>query len=110
MRQSHTAVITRNEVLHGSFALEPYEAAWAGEAIYFMRALEVHGNPAGSTAAVQISPDGMNWVSEGTRLSLPPRPGMTFCRVTHFGGWLRLTGTLPEDVRLKVIIYLTLKS
>jgi hypothetical protein len=40
MRQSFTAVVERNVTWQGEFAVEPYEAAWATEAIYFVRVLD----------------------------------------------------------------------
>ncbi len=110
MRQSYTAVIERNEVWQGNFSTEPYEVAWASEAIFFVRALEVEGAEAAMPAQVQISPDGMHWCNEGTSLLVPTEPEVTFCRVCHFGGWLRLVGQLPEAARLKVIVYLALKE
>jgi len=41
MRQSHTAVIERNVEWTASFTTEPYETAWATEAIFFVRILHV---------------------------------------------------------------------
>jgi hypothetical protein len=110
MRQSYTAVIERNETWKGDFATEPYEVAWAGEAIFFVRALQVTGQQAVSPASVQISPDGIHWCNEGTLISLPREPGLTYCRVSHFGGWLRVAGRLPEGLEMKVIVYLSLKE
>lgn len=110
MRQSYTAVIERNEVWQGDFTTEPYEVAWAQEAIFFVRALEAEGTVAAMPARVQISPDGIHWCDEGEILLLPTEPGITFCRVRHFGGWLRLAGQLPAVARLKVIVYLALKE
>ncbi|GIV79200.1 hypothetical protein FKZ61_005650 [Litorilinea aerophila] len=111
MRQSHTAVVARNEEWQGEFALEPYEAAWATEALYFVRALAASGPLADATARVQISPDGIHWCDEGTQLPLPSQEEeLTFCRVRHFGGWLRAVGTLPDGARLKVMVYLVLKE
>jgi hypothetical protein len=66
--------------------------------------------PSGIHARVQISPDGMNWCDEGTPLPLPSAPGVTFCRLRHFGGWLRVVGELPSDAELQVIVYLVLKE
>ncbi len=110
-RQSYTAVIERNTVWSGSFATEPYEAAWAGEAVFFVRALEADGVPAGASARVQISPDGMHWCDEGTRLLLPAvSEAITFARVRDFGSWLRLAGELPPQARVRIIVYLTLKA
>ena len=110
MRQSHTAIIERNVVWSGEFALEPYEVAWATEAIYFVRSLEVEGVPEGMVAQVQISPDGMHWCDEGSLVPIPSEVGQTFCRLRHFGGWLRAVGTLPDGAWLKVIVTLVLKE
>lgn len=74
MRQCVTAVVSRNEVWSGKAASEPYEGGWAGEAIVWLRCLgAVKGKPGAAKARVQISPDGMRWVDEGTKLKFPPR-------------------------------------
>lgn len=126
MRQSFTAVIERNITWQGDFAVEPYEVAWATEAIYFVRALDGSDIPAGVLVRVQISPDGIHWCDEGTTFYLPTisssdispdtasgtssSSALTFGKVSHFGGWLRLVGKLPDGVKLTVIVYLTLKE
>lgn len=111
MRQSITAVVERNITWQGDFAVEPYEAAWAGEAIYFVRALAADAMPPDAVARVQISPDGIHWVDEGTVLPLPTQPNtLTFARVSHFGGWLRLVGNLPDQAALTTLVYLALKA
>ncbi len=111
MRQSFTAVVERNVEWRGDFAVEPYEAAWATEAIYFVRALAVADLPVGVMARVQISPDGIHWCDEGATLELPTvADGLAFAKVTHFGGWLRLVGKLPDSAAIKVIAYLVLKE
>jgi hypothetical protein len=111
IRQSYTAVIERNRLWTGACATEPYEAAWAGEAIFYVRALEASGVPEDAQARVQISPDGMHWCDEGTRFPLPTaRDEVTFGRVCRFGGWLRIAGELPPGAEIKVIVYLALKS
>lgn len=110
MRQSATATVELNTEWRGKFTAEPFEAAWASEAIYFIRALESEGVPGGVNAHIQISPDGMHWCDEGTLVPLPAAPGTTFARVTHFGGWLRLVGEIPNGARMKVIVHLVLKS
>ena len=110
MRRSHTAVVERNRVWNGVFETEPYEAAWASEAIFFVRTLDASG-PIGETDAhVQISPDGIHWCDEGTRLSLAGDPGVTIAKVAHFGGFLRLVGEIPSGAEVRVIVYLTLKA
>ncbi len=110
MKQSHTAVVERNVIWQGDFTVEPFEAAWASEAIYFVRALAVSGLPAGVSARIQISPDGIHWCDEGSELPLPSEPGLSFCRVRHFGGWLRAVGTLPAGASITVLVYLVLKE
>jgi hypothetical protein len=110
MRESQTIVIARNEEWRGAFATEPCEAAWASEAVFFIRTLSASGAGAAQSAHVQISPDGMNWCDEGEVIRLPGEPGVSFCRVTHFGGWLRLAGELSPGVSVRVIAYLALKE
>ena len=59
LRRSYTAVVERNREWRGLFATEPYEAAWASEAIFFIRALDSSGTLASTDwgqAHVQISP------------------------------------------------------
>lgn len=107
-RNSYTAVLERNTVWAHDFATEPYEGAWASEAVFFVRAL---ADGASAEARVQISPDGIHWCDEGTRLTLPTvGDSLSFCRVAHFGGWLRLVGTIPAGQHATVIVYLTLKE
>lgn len=108
IRNNHTAVIERNIVWQGDFATEPYEAGWAREAIFFIRALADGTN---GTAKVQISPDGIYWRDEGTEFSLPTEKNeVTFCRVKHFGGWLRLAGKTIDNQSASVLVYLNLKE
>ena len=111
LRQSHTATIERNQTWSGAFSTEPYEAAWSGEAIFFIRALKVEGKVPDAEARVQISPDGIHWCDEGTKIPLPTTPDeTTFARVNHYGGWLRLKGEVPPGGQITVIAHLVLKS
>lgn len=111
MRQSHTAVVERNITWQGTFETEPYEAAWASEAIFFVRTLNVGGELDDIKARVQISPDGIRWCDEGTVVFLSDQiDGVTFGKVSHFGTFLRLVGDLPEGVTLTVIVALSLKE
>jgi hypothetical protein len=113
LRESTTFPIERNVAWSGAFATEPAEAAWASEAIFFVRILKVEGRMDGtlSLARVQISPDGMHWVDEGTTFPLPTKVDeVAFARVSHFGGWLRVVGAVPGDAELTVIVYLVLKA
>ncbi len=111
LRESFTFPIERNITWRGSFATEPAEAAWASEALFFVRALHSEGPMDGAVARAQVSPDGMHWCDEGTDFSLPAADGhMTFCRLRNFGGWLRICGELPPGAELTVIVYLVLKG
>lgn len=110
MRQSHSAIPERNVEWSGEFTVEPYEVAWATEAIYFARVLHAENLSSPVSARIQISPDGIHWCDEGSTLLVGPEPGVTFCRLSHFGGWLRAVGQVPQGGKLKVIIYLVLKE
>jgi hypothetical protein len=116
MQQSFTAVLERNTRLTGDFATEPYEVAWAREARWFIRLLELRGTRARLEARAQISPDGLHWCDlDGSTVSLD-EPGMVSWPVREFGGWLRLKGSVTGDNgageggEAKVLIYLALKS
>ena len=110
MRQSHTSAIELGTTWEGAFATEPQECAWATEALFFIRMLE-GGAPAGAAAQVEISPDGIHWCPEGTLVRIPAEPEATaWARVREFGGWLRLTGSLPAGTRLQVLVHLVLKE
>jgi len=111
LRENHTAVVARNETWAGTSATEPYEAGWASEAVLFLRTLEDAEVPgAGATVRVQISPDGMRWLDEGTTFALPlERDGTGCARVRHFGNWLRLAAELPAGQRVKVLATFHLK-
>lgn len=111
IRRSYTAVVEQNTLWTEEFATEPYEAAWANQAVVFVRAIEAADVPEGSFAAVEISPDGLHWCAEGTTLGLPQRVGeVTFCRVAAFGGFLRLRGRLANGSSLRVMAYIALKE
>ncbi len=110
LRESQTAVIARNERWAGTAATEPYEAGWASEAVLFVRALaRAKGKP--GRARVEISPDGMRWVAEGTTFPLPTKAdGVTCARIRHFGNWLRITASLPKGAELTVLVTYHLKA
>jgi hypothetical protein len=101
--ESQSAVVARNETWTGTATTEPYEAGWAREAVFFVRALKGQG---GGTASVEVSPDGMRWAPEGTRFPLPGGPDeVTFGRVAHFGNWLRLSAEVEGALTVVVTIH-----
>jgi hypothetical protein len=106
------AILARNERWRGAVATEPYECGWAREAVVFVRALAAEGMDGELVfAQVQVSPDGMRWVDEGTSVVLPSQAeGVEFAKVAHFGGWLRLAAELPKGASLTVIVSLHLKA
>jgi len=112
MRNAYTAVIARGDVWEGMVHTEPYEAAWAAEAVFFVRVMEVTGAPGGvAMAQVQISPDGLHWVNEGASMDIQAQPqALSFTRVRNFGGWLRLAVGVPSGVGIQVVATLALKG
>jgi len=108
---SYNAIVERNTVWKDSFATEPYECGWAKEAIFFVRALSSAASVGSAAIArIQISPDGIRWIDEGSSFTLPQIEDQTsFCRVSHFGNWLRIVGD-TAGVDLKVLVTLSLKS
>ena len=119
MRQSHTAVVERNQRWEGDFATEPYEVGWSHEAIFFVRILRAEAanshNPIQVDLTVQISPDGIHWYEErsGGRFFIFHHDNMplllSFVRVSHYGGWLRLAGRV-EQGRVWALVHLVLKA
>jgi hypothetical protein len=110
LRHSVTAVVARNEPWSGAVATEPYETGWATEAVIFVRALSAKKVPGSARLKVQISPDGMRWVDEGTRFPMPAKAeAVTFAKVREFGNWLRIVADLPKGASLKALVTIQLK-
>lgn len=109
LRESTTAVVARGETWQGASATEPFEAGWATEAVVFLRLLEP---PVGAMprARIEISPDGMRWVDEGTSFAIPAAvEQLAVARVSNFGNWLRIAADLPEGAQATVLVTLHLK-
>lgn len=105
-----TAVITRNERWSGDAASEPYEAGWAHEAVFFIRALKP---PVGTVPRgwVEISPDGMHWVREGTEFTMPAeQDDIAVARLNSFGNWLRVATRFAGGAECTVLVTLHLKA
>lgn len=117
MQQSLSVVLERNARLSGDFTTEPYEVAWAREARWFVRVLEMDGAGARLDASAQISPDGLHWCDlDDCGASIGER-GLVSWPSREFGGWLRLKGTVTSGSgesngasTARVLIYLVLKS
>lgn len=111
MRQSQTAVLERNTTLTGEFATEPYEAAWAGEARWFVQVLERSASDAALTLTAQVSPDGLTWCDHDDAARSTEGRELTTWTVREFGQWLRLRGEVtPAGAQVKVRIYLAVKG
>jgi hypothetical protein len=105
-----TAVVARNECWAGDAATEPHEAGWAREAIVFVRALKPPQGPQ-PEAVVEISPDGIHWLAEGTTLAMPTEAdAVAAARIRHFGNWLRLRARFAEGAEATVLVTLHLKA
>lgn len=105
-----TAITARNETWSGHAASEPYEAGWAREAVIFVRALKP---PTGDQpkARVEISPDGMHWITEGSEFDMPTEKDAIACaRVSHFGNWLRVATDFPDGSSSTVLVTVHLKA
>jgi hypothetical protein len=108
--ESITAVVTRNERWHGAAASEPVEAGWAREAVIFLRALKQPVGPQ-PVARVEISPDGMHWVPEGSEFGLPAeKDGIAVARIARFGNWLRVATRFEAGAESTVLVTLHLKG
>lgn len=111
MRQFQTTILERKTNIKDGHATEPLEAAWAGEAIFFIQLIEAGKDQILLQARAQISPDGIRWIDEGTTIETSQNPGLYFLRISHFGGWLRLRFTISPDSESAVITtHLVLKE
>lgn len=111
MRQVHTAVLERFGAFSADFVTEPYEAGWAEEAIFFVRVDAVDGAEPVLSGQVQISPDGIHWIDEGTALPAARQAGLVVARVRHFGNWLRLACRVAgRQAAFRATIFLCLKG
>jgi hypothetical protein len=110
MRHFQASAVERRIYFKGNMTSHPMEAGWASEAIFFLIVEEIKGE-ASLRAYVEISPDGINWIKEGSTFREITGPGHYFCKVRHFGNWLRVNGEiLGPDAEIKASVQLHLKS
>lgn len=88
MKTFATTVVELRQCFEQTVETHPFECGWADEAIVFV---EPHNADPGDvvTLRVQLSPDGIRWLDEGTVLRVTEH---AMARLTHFGGFLRLAG------------------
>lgn len=111
MRQFQTSVVEQRREFTEELTTHPSETAWASEAIFFIHVEKVKGKNPVLKPKVQISPDGVHWIDEGTVFEPISNEGRYFVKVNHFGGWLRLQGDIEgKDVSLKLTVHLVLKE
>jgi len=108
VQTSLTAVIEQSNTYRGNFETEPYEAAWALEARWFVNVLTLESGPI--EFIPQISPDGLTWCDEGSSPLVIHVEGLQSLPLKGFGQWLRLRAVQPEHSSAKVLIYLALKG
>lgn len=105
-----TAILARNERWTGEAASEPYEAGWAREAVIFVRALKDPEGPM-PEAVIEMSPDGMHWAPEGTRVAMPAeKDGLAVARIAHFGNWLRVAARFEPGAAATVLVTIHVKA
>lgn len=111
LRHCYTAVVERAKPLRGSFSTEPYEAGWASEALIFIKVIRPMDAGVELQAGVQISPDGVDWVDEGTIFPTIRDEGLFVAKVSHFGNWLRVSGRVTgTEEGVRALVYLVLKE
>ncbi|HBY97923.1 MAG TPA: hypothetical protein DEP84_28950 [Chloroflexi bacterium] len=104
-------MVERAQPLRGEFSTEPYEAGWASEALIFIKVREAMGSGQTLEAWVQISPDGIDWVDEGTQFPAIGAKGLYCVKLKHFGNWLRVAGRVGgSDNPVKATVYVALKE
>lgn len=110
MRRSFTAVLEKGSAFDADFSTEPYEAGWAVEARWFVRALRADEGVA-IELVPQLSPDGSTWCDAGTEPMRLDGVGMVSRPLRDFGSWLRLDAKhVGEPGSVTLIVYLALKG
>lgn len=111
MRHFYTVVLERMQKYDTGFETEPYETGWASEAMFFIRTHAISGRNVALDSQVQVSADGINWINEGTEFPTIREVGDHFVKVSHFGGWLRITCHLTgEQPEAEITVQLVLKE
>lgn len=96
MTPFYTSVVELEQLFEGSVATHPYECGWSREAIFFVQTSPDGPHDAHIDLRVQISPDGVRWLDEGSVVSVSA-DDHSFVKVSHFGGFLRLEGTVRDS-------------
>lgn len=111
MRTFHTSVTNLRQTVADEFVTENFECGWAFEAVYFVTAEQQGSSFERLELRPQFSPDGIQWVDDGSTLPTMTGPGLMMGRVGHFGGWLRLAGRCSGGAgRATITVRLVLKG
>lgn len=111
MRNFYTSVVELSQTFTSEVFTEPYECGWATEAQFFVTVEEADLNFESLALRVQVSPDGVRWVDEGSVLPPISGSGTKLICVQKFGGWLRLAGKLSGGKERGIItVHLALKE
>jgi hypothetical protein len=103
-----TSVIERRLEIRAAHTTHPYEAGWAGEAVFF---IQVEGAHPELSIQAQISPDGLHWIDRGSPCVLSTQEEIAAIDLANFGGWLRLAITgATEEQPATVLVHLALKG
>lgn len=92
MKTFATTVVELRQRFEKAVETHPFECGWADEAIVFVESHDPSPDVV-VTLRVQLSPDGIRWIDEGTVLRVTDH---VMVRLTHFGGFLRLAGTIAD--------------
>ncbi len=108
MLTSATTLVERRTVLTADYGTHPYEAGWASEALFFVRA---DGDHPELTITPQVSPDGVDWLDHGDPVTLPSGRGLAKVGMVQFGTWVRLlVAGASEEAPATVFVHLALKG
>ena len=111
MRQFHTVVLERMTEITSALETEPYEVGWASEATLYVNTVGLSAACGTLNVTLQTSPDGINWVDDGSKLGPIDADGLNFLRAKHFGGWLRARFEVVEATApLTLTVQLALKE
>lgn len=108
MLTSVATVVERRTVLTDTYGTHPYEAAWASEALFFVRAEGPHPE---LTIQPQVSPDGIDWIDRGEPVTLRADEHLVDVPMVRFGTWLRLLVAGATDAApATILVRLELKG
>ena len=103
-------MLERNVQVRSELWTEPYEAAWAGEARWFLNVVDASRETSVSIETF-LSPDGLVWCAHESSRTRFQGVGMKSLRVPDSCPWLRLHVVVDgPSPWIKAIIYLSLRQ